>query len=323
MVGGESVPYIVLKIGFMITKVLLAVIMAICAVILLRVSKKTEGVYDEYLAPLDEKEFKLKKYLNYGMYIGSVVNIERFIKGRLRANYTRYCNNVKNNIADVYGNRYCEYYYDIHNAVKWTGSIFVFVACIFLALVSALQNDGDNTKLFMVVTIIATIGLPFYLDYRLNEKIEAKRMSIQLEFPEFINKLLLLVNAGMTISKAWEKIVLENKKRTPLYNELEITMAEISGGKPEAVAYEEFARRCKIKEVIKCVSIIVLNLKKGGAQVVPALREQADDCWELRKAAARQQGEKASSKLMLPMAIMLIGIIMIVVLPAVLAMQGI
>ena len=57
--------------------------------------------------------------------------------------------------------------------------------------------------------------------------------------------------------------------------------------------------------------------------MVPALREQADDCWELRKAAAKQQGEKASSKLMIPMAIMLIGIIMVVVLPAVLSMSGI
>lgn len=316
-------PFEVLRIGFLITKVILVIIMAICAVMILNIGKKTKGVYDDYLAPLDDNEFKMKKYLNYGLYLGSVVDMERFMPAKLRAGYVRYCNNVKNNIAEVYGSRYCDYYYDIHNGTKWTVGLFVFVGCIFLALVSALQNDGDNTKLFAVVTAIATIGAPFYMDYRLKEKIEAKRLSIQLDFPEFINKLLLLVNAGMTISKAWEKIVLENKKKSPLYMELEMTMAEISGGKPEAVAYEEFARRCKIKEVIKCVSIIVLNLKKGGSQVVPALREQADDCWELRKAAARQQGEKASSKLMLPMAIMLIGIIMIVVVPAVLAMQGI
>lgn len=315
--------YAILKIGFTITKVALCIIFVICIIAILNASKKTKGVYDDYLAPLDEKEFKLKNYLNFGLYFGSLVDIERFIPSKLSVSYQRYCTNVKNAITEIHGSRYADYYYDIHNATKWTGSIFCFIALIFLALISALQGNGDNTKLFGLLAVIIVIGLPFFLDYRLNEKIEEKRLSIQSEFPEFINKLLLLVNAGMTISKAWEKIVLENKKRTPLYNELDITMAEINGGKPESVAYEEFARRCKIKEVIKCVSIIVLNLKKGGSQVVPALREQADDCWELRKAAAKQQGEKASSKLMLPMALMLVGIIMIVVLPAILAMSGV
>lgn len=316
-------PFEVLKICFLITKVFLCVIFGICVIALLNTGKKTKGVYDDYLAPLDEKEFKLKNYLNYGLYCGSVININKFIPRPLRPHYVRYCNNVRSNISELYGARYCDYYLDIHNATKWTGSIFAFIACIFLAMISGFQGNGDNTKLFTFAAVLATMAIPFLLDYKLYEKIEEKRLSIQMDFPEFINKLLLLVNAGMTISRAWEKIVLENKKKTPLYKELDITMAEINGGKPEAVAYEEFARRCKIKEVIKCVSIIVLNLKKGGSQVVPALREQADDCWELRKAAARQQGEKASSKLMLPMAIMLIGIIMIVVLPAVLSLSGI
>lgn len=313
----------IMKIGFLAAKIVCGIIMIICLIAILNAGKKTKGVYDEYLAPLDEKEFRLKKYLYLGLYFGSVINIIRFIPGNMRENYFRYCSKVKTDITEIYGARYSDYYYDIHNATKWTASIFAFVGLMFFATVSGLQNDGDNLKLFFAAAIVVAIGLPFLLDYKLKEKIEEKRLSIQLDFPEFINKLLLLVNAGLTISKAWEKIVLENKKNSPLYMELNITMAEISGGKPEAVAYEEFARRCKIKEVIKCVSIIVLNLKKGGSQVVPALREQADDCWELRKAAARQQGEKASSKLMLPMAIMLVGIIAIVVLPAVLSMQGI
>ncbi|MCD7904985.1 MAG: type II secretion system F family protein [Clostridiales bacterium] len=311
------------QIGFIAAKVILGIFLAAVLILIFIISRKTKGVYDEYLSPLDEKEFGFKNYLNYGLYLCSLINIGRFVPSGLKANYISYNNNVKNNIAEIYGIRYNEYYYDIHTATKWTASLFVFTGCIALSLVFAFRNNTENTLLFFGAAVLAAIGCPFYLDYRLYEKIEEKRFSIQLDFPEFINKLLLLVNAGLTISKAWEKIVLENKKKSPLYDELNYTMAEIEGGKPEAIAYEEFVRRCKIKEVIKCVSIIVPNLKKGGAQVVPALREQADDCWELRKAAARQQGEKASSKLMIPMAIMLIGIIMIVVMPAVMALQGV
>lgn len=308
---------------FMAVKVILVLASVICMIFLYVTSGRTKGVYDDYIAPLDKKQFFMKNFLYIGLYADSIINPERFMPSKLKAVYKKYDDKIMLNIIELYGSKDAQYYYEIHKAEKWTGGIFTFSALIFFSMVSAITNDAGNTELFFAAAIISVVAVPLLIDSGLKSKIEKKRLAIQLEFPEFINKLLLLVNAGMTISKAWEKIVLENKKTTPLYMELDITMAEINGGKPEALAYEEFARRCKIKEVMKCVSIIVLNLKKGGSQVVPALREQADDCWELRKATARQQGEKASSQLMLPMGIMLVGVIMIAVTPAIMAMSGV
>ena len=45
------------------------------------------------------------------------------------------------------------------------------------------------------------------------------------------------------------------------------------------------------------------------------LQEQSKECWELKQQLAKRQGEKASSKLMIPMAIMFIGILVMVVIP--------
>ena len=58
-------------------------------------------------------------------------------------------------------------------------------------------------------------------------------------------------------------------------------------------------------------------------EVVPVLRQQGNECWEMRKNAARQMGEEASSKILLPMMLMFLGIVLIVATPAVLSMtQG-
>ena len=70
------------------------------------------------------------------------------------------------------------------------------------------------------------------------------------------------------------------------------------------------------------VAVIITSMRLGPADLTRTLRAQSDELWEARKAAARRLGEKASSKAMLPMALMLLGIILIVALPAILALTG-
>jgi len=44
------------------------------------------------------------------------------------------------------------------------------------------------------------------MDRELSGKVNRRRLSIQLDFPDFLNKVILLVNAGMTVSRAWENL---------------------------------------------------------------------------------------------------------------------
>ena len=186
----------------------------------------------------------------------------------------------------------------------------------------SVQGDASTGIMLTGISIIAFFGVPFLADSSLDEEIAKRRQKIQLEFPEFINKPVLLVNAGMTISKAWEKIIVENRKEHVLYDEMRYALMEIRSGKPEAIAYEEFARRCRVKEITKFVSIIVMNLRRGGAEIVPVLKAQADECWEMRKNTAKQLGEEASTKILIPLMIMFLGIVIIVATPAVLSMTS-
>jgi tight adherence protein C len=162
----------------------------------------------------------------------------------------------------------------------------------------------------------------FYLpDRELDERIKKRHFQLQYDFPDFLNKLVLLVNAGMTVQKAWEKIVKDRKNWTPLYEELNAAYIEIRNGKSEISAYEDFAKRCRIKEITKFVTTVIQNLRKGNNELVTLLKLQSNECWQIRKNMARRLGEEASTKLVLPLMIMFVGILVIVILPAILQLR--
>lgn len=297
------------------------IFLLIALFIFMSVHKKGKELYSEYVEFLVTTEYKMKDYIHIGLMLRNKFNLYKMLPKIVGNELRKYNSGVKNKITELHGIKYSDFYTEVHSAEKWLYSFLCFTLCSLFALALSMANgDVSSSAMLLGAAIIGAIGLPFLVDQDLNSKIEERRISIQLEFPDFVNTLILLVNAGMTISKAWEKIVLESKKTSPLYTELNYCLSEIALGKSEAVAYEEFGRRCKVKEVIKFVSVIVLNLRKGGSEVIPTLKAQSDECWEMRKATAKRLGEKASSKLMLPMGIMLVGIMMITVLPAILSM---
>lgn len=181
----------------------------------------------------------------------------------------------------------------------------------------------DNTvTIFLIFGVAILIIIAYAADNDLNKKIRKRRNKLQLDFPDFLNRLSLLVNAGMTVSRAWIKISEDANKKGPLYDEIALTVSEIKSGKSEIIAYEDFALRCKVPEITKLVSIIEQNLKKGSKELVSILKFQASDCWQMRKNVAKRLGEEASTKMLLPLMLMFSAIILIVATPAIMAMQG-
>lgn len=291
-------------------------------VILLKANRGSKGVYDEYLSGLDDKEFKLKKYLGIGLYMAQRHTLISKLPDSIKQTAFRYDSSVRSKVGELYGAPYQDYYSQIYIASKWLVALAGFTFCEFIGTLTSAQGDMSTGIMFIAAGVIAAAGLPLVMDRDLDSKIEKRHTQLRLEFPEFINELVLLVNAGMTIPRAWEKIADKSTGNTPLQRELQICMADIRAGKPMEVAFEEFGRRCRIKEIIKFVSVIILNLRKGGSELTFTLQAQSSECWEMRKSAARRLGEEASSKMMLPMAIMLFGIMMVVALPAVLSIMN-
>ncbi len=141
------------------------------------------------------------------------------------------------------------------------------------------------------------------------------------DYPELISQFTLLLSAGMTISGAWTKLVSQyeknqnrnKKERRYLYEEMVLTLREIKNGVSEVEAISAFGNRIKLTPYLKFSSLLSQNIRKGSRGLIELLREEGKLAYEERKENAKQLGEEAGTKLLLPMIIML-GIVFVIIL---------
>jgi len=269
----------------------------------------SRGKYDEFVAAVDSKRYPFCKLMPMALYI-----LDRFKQDYNSSEYDR---KLMMKIIEISGVKYSQFYIRVHWANK---IVLMLLGILFSSFVGMFAEMDAGYAIFVLVFMIA---IAYFSDYELNERIKKRRLAIQMDFPEFLNKLVLLIDAGMTVSRAWEKAVEDNKKESVLYFELETVLTEIKSGKSEQQAYEDFSKRCRTPEVTRLMSVLIQNLRKGNSDLVSILRTLSNECWMMRKNAARKLGEEASTKMIFPMMLMLIAILIIVATPAMLAMQGI
>ena len=256
----------------------------------------------------DKEGFKLKQLLPLGLFI-----LDTFKKGYS----TYYDRKLLAAAGELYGAQNSLSRIRIHWAYK---IVLVILALLFCTLIGAASKLDWGYAAFCV---LLTGGAAYLPDRELCNKVGKRRLAIQKDFPDFINKLTLLINAGMTVQKAWEKASLGSGKDTPLYMELNTALKDIKAGKPEHRAYEEFAKRCRTPEITRFISVVLQNIRKGNSELVPILRVFSTECWEMRKNTAKRYGEEASTKMLFPMMLMFIAILIIVGMPAILSLRGI
>lgn len=171
------------------------------------------------------------------------------------------------------------------------------------------------------------IGIVLYVlkEQDLNQKILARQEEILYDFPGVVNKLTILINAGMTFGRAWHKIVTDYEQSSTgkriLYEEMVLVSKELQMGVPETEALEAFGKRCKNIEVIRLSTLLIQNLKRGSHSLTLALKELSVEAWHIRTTNARKLGEKASTKLLIPMGISLITVLLVVMAPTFMQMQ--
>ena len=159
----------------------------------------------------------------------------------------------------------------------------------------------------------------FGRDRDLHRQVEDREEQMRLDYPEIVSSLALLIGAGMTVPNAWMKIAGDYKNRKAqtgrkryAYEEMLLTIYEMESGVSQMKAYEHFGRRCRIPSYNKLATLLSQNIRKGAANLPLLLREESKDAFEERKHLARSMGEKAGTKLLVPM-MMLLGITLVII----------
>lgn len=187
------------------------------------------------------------------------------------------------------------------------------------------KEDVQNPGVIIVFMSAAVVLGLFFREKENKKRQEAERKKqMLLDYSGIVSKLSLLLGAGMNISLAWERIALdyrqklENGETEPrfAYEELLGTLYEIKDGVGELKAYENFGIRCRLGVYRKLSSLIVQNVRRGAKGMQKLLEQEEWEAYEQRKAHARQAGEEAGTKLLLPMGIMLVIVLAILVIPA-------
>ncbi|AEY65735.1 type II secretion system F family protein [Clostridium sp. BNL1100] len=288
--------------------ILTGIVLIVYIITIIVILIKNYSNYSEYCGVLNSKEYPLKRLLPFGLFI-----LDKFSYSFNSA----YDRRTIVKISEIYGQEYSAFYIRIFHAKKIVLMALIIPGELLVGILS-------NYQAVFNIYITFLFGIMIILDdTRLTSQVKKRRLEIQLEFPDFINKLTLLLNAGLTMSKAWEKISLDSKKKCAFYKEVEKTVSQLKTGVSESEAFGEFAKRLKTPEISRVMSTIIQNTKKGGSELVMTLKLQSNESWEIRKNAVRRLGEEASTKLLFPMMIMFFAIIIIVVTPALISMQGI
>lgn len=187
-----------------------------------------------------------------------------------------------------------------------------------------------QTVLFLTLLVVVCVYIQ--MDNEVHQKAEERKQQLLLDYPDLMWKMTMLLGAGLSIKGTFSRISEEYRKEKTqaakyggkrrkekiryVYEEVSYTCYEMQSGVPEAQAYERFGKRCQLPEYIRLGSVLSQNLKKGAKGLTSMLEMEAEASLNDRKNNARKIGEKAGTKLLMPMMLMLGVVLAILMIPA-------
>lgn len=191
----------------------------------------------------------------------------------------------------------------------------------------------ENNAAFLLSAFLFAILAVFFKRYdQINQEIKEAEDSVIKDLPEFINKLVLLLNAGLVVSTAFLKIVqdyeafhkeekgLKHGEKKFLYEELSEIQKRVTQSNASLIReLKDFSQRCGVREMIRLTAIITDNWNKGSL-LAEKLEAESELLWVCRKKRAEEKGKLAETKLTFPLMILLLVLIMVTVAPAMMEM---
>lgn len=190
------------------------------------------------------------------------------------------------------------------------------------------ERMGKESLWILAAFLLAGGAQLYFADGEIRKRLEERDRQLLISYPEFVSRLTLLMGAGLPVRAAFARMVSDYRKKdgdgknSYICEELFLVCREMESGVTELQAYEHFGSRCRLPQYRKCASLLTQNLKKGSAGMLAAMQEEAERSYEERKRHAREEGEKAGTKLLLPMVMILAVVMVLVMVPACFSFAG-
>lgn len=171
--------------------------------------------------------------------------------------------------------------------------------------------------------VLGVIGLIFHkarVREAAKETEEKHKKYLRQMYPLMVNQLVLYMSAGMTSRNALRQVMVSLKSseepcKAALYQELCSLFYELENGVSEQEAYKSFGKRCGPTDYGKLMSLLVQTIMIGGKGVFARMEELLEDGFARRKEDAKSRGEEASTKLLIPMILLLAVVMVMLIIP--------
>lgn len=208
----------------------------------------------------------------------------------------------------LYDPNYAEFY-----AVTVWSQIMTFVH-LFLCVGFILAGTMDFTVFAFAAVIFAAVT-SYYFFAAMGKKLEERRTACVIELPEVVSSMALLINSGMILREAWGKIA--ESKDGEIYTLMRNANVDMHNGMSEIDALHKFGVMSDTPEIKKFSSALVQSIEKGSRELSNTLVKQSSEMWNIKKQTMLQKGEAAASKLLMPTAMIFIGVIIIILAAAI------
>lgn len=192
----------------------------------------------------------------------------------------------------------------------------------------ALSWTKKQDSLFVKILFLEAIAL-FVLWYLQKKKQEEEKKkldeSIEMDYPDVVEQLALLLGAGMTIRQAWNRIATRySDKRQknqvsekPVFEKIVQMNRRLVEGESESSAYQMFADEIGLMSYQRLIRSLLRNMEKGSTEMYVFLDQESHRAYEQRIHYAKKLGEEASTRMLLPLMLMMFVVMAIAMLPAI------
>ena len=241
---------------------------------------------------------------NIGRLVAKHFDEKRFgvddsLRGKLRLNLIR---------AGYFRNDAINFY------VFWRlAAVVMMPICAYIFLDIAFPNSQFATRL---VLILIAIGLGVVgPDAFISRRQRALSIEYRTIFPDFLDLLVVCVDAGLSIEASVNRITSEigTRRSRPFGINLEVMAAEMRAGRSFIEALGTLAERLMIPEAKSLVGLLRQSFELGS-DVGEALRVFGDEMRERRLLRAEEQANKLSVKMIFPLALFILPVVLMVIL---------
>lgn len=186
--------------------------------------------------------------------------------------------------------------------------LVAFLLAMVVRGIGDLSKYLDGMMLGLIVIVSAGVGwmsLPFILRIL----VKKRQKLVQKTLPDVLDLITIAVEAGLGFDAAMDRV--GNRYEGAMGEELVRTNNEIRMGRPWNDAMKDLAARTGVEDVRSLVTALI-QAKELGVNLGNVLRAQSLKLREERARRAREQAQKAPTKMMFPLILFIFPTLFIV-----------